>query len=182
MALSDRAAAMYKTWYPWVMDAVRATYTTGRPSYQVTDVSSAISAYSRTQTGPYASYDPIGVSGLYGAANAIGKASYALSQAADTDVITSQMVAQDLFGRSAAEQAANPIYRAVVEATYIDESGARITGTFTQFYHQRLPPTVGSLRQHVTLDVSDQLATPPPTGTPRSGTLVSVGRITLTAV
>lgn len=182
MALSDRAAAMYKAWYPFVMDAVRSTYTTGRPAYQVTDVSSAISEYSKTATGIYASFDPIGVSQLYGAANAIAKASYALSQAADTDVLTSAHVGQDLFGRSAAEQTANPIYRAVIEATYIDESGAQVTGTFTQFYHQRLPPTVGSLRQHVALDVSDQLATPPPTGTPRTGQLLSVGQITLTAV
>jgi hypothetical protein len=173
---------MYKTWYPWVMDAVRATYTTGHPSYQVSDLQSAISQY-RASLGPLApAQDTPGISSLYGAANAIAKASYALSQAADTDVLTSQMVAQDLFGRSAAEQAANPMYRAVIQATYIDESGAQVEGTFTQFYHQRLPPTVGSLRQHVTLDVQDQLATPPPTGTPRSGQLVSVGQIILTAV
>lgn len=182
MALPDRAAAMYKAWYPWVADAVRDTYTTGRPSYQVTDVSSAISAYARSGQGQYASYDPIGVSQLYGAANAIARASYNLSQAADTDVLTSAHVAQDLFGRSAAEQAALPMYRATVQATYIDESGAQVTGTFTQFYYHRLPPTVGSLRQHAQLDVTDQLATPPPTGTPRTGTLVSVDRITLTAV
>lgn len=182
MPLSDRAAAMYKDWYPWVAQAVSSTLTTGRPAYQVTDVSSAIAEEYRNNPGTYSGYDPIGVSGLYGAVNRNFRAAYNLSQAPATAPLTGNMIGDDLFGRSAQEQAVNPMWRAVITATYTDASGATVQGTFTQFYYNRLPPTVGSFQQHVALDVSDLLATPPPTGTPRTGQLVSVDQIQLTAV
>lgn len=181
MALSDRAAAMYKDWYPWVADAVRDTLTTGRPKFQVTDVSSAIAEEFRRNPGAYSGYDPIGVSGLYGAVNRNFRAAYNLAQAGESDQLTGNMIGSDLFGRSAQDQAVNPMWRATVTVTYADQFGQVQEGTFTQFYHSRLPPTVGSLRQHVALDVQDMLSTPPPTGTPRSGALLSVDLIQLTA-
>ena len=182
MPLSDRAAAMYKTWYPWVAQAVRDTLTTGRPAYQVTDVSSAASEAHRQFPGVFPEYDPIGVSGLYGAVNRNFRAAYNLGQAPDTAPLTGNMIGDDLFGRPLADQAVQPMWRATILATYVDQFGQVQQDSFTQFYHQRLPPTVGSLRQHVALDVQDMLSTPPPAGTPREGQLLSVDQIQLTAV
>lgn len=181
MALSDRAAAMYKDWYPWVAQAAHATLTTGKPQYQVTDVSSAASEAHRNFPASFPVYDPIGVSGLYGQVNRNFAAAYRLSQAPDTALLTGNLIGDDLFGRPAAEQAAAPMLRAVVTATYVDQFGQVQQDTFTQFYKGRLPPTVGSLRAHVELDVQDMLSTPPPVGTPRQGQLVSIDLIQLTA-
>lgn len=182
MALADRAVAAYKTWFPLVAQAVADTFTTGRPAFSVTDVSAAAAELSRTTPGLADTYDPIGVSQLYGAANAVGRASFNLNTAAAAAPFDSSMVANDLFQRSDAEMAALPILRAVTDVTYLDETGSQIQGKFTIFYYNRTFPTVGSLQAHVALDVQDMLASPPPTGTPRTGTLVSVDRITMTAV
>lgn len=181
MALSDRAAAMYKNWYPWVADSVRDTLTTGKAKYSVTELSEAASAENQRRGLPKGSYDPIGVSQLYKAVQANFRASYNLGQAPDTALITGNMIGNDLFGRGPADQAVNPLWRATIVATYVDQFGNTIQDTFTQFYHTRLPPTVGSLRQHVALDVQDMLSTPPPSGTPREGTLVSIDQIQLMA-
>lgn len=172
---------MYRDWYPWVLDSVRDTLTTGKAKIGLSEVQEAISAENQRRGLPKGSYDPIGVSVLYGQVNRNFRASYNLSQAPDTAQLTGNMIGDDLFGRPLAEQAVNPMWRATVVATYVDQFGNTIQDTFTQFYHTRLPPTVGSLRQHVELDVQDMLSTPPPTGTPRSGQLISINQIQLTA-
>lgn len=181
MPLSDRAAAMYKDWYPWVLDSVRDTLATGKPKFSVTELSEAASEEAQRRGLPKGAYDPIGVSGLYGQVNRNFRAAYNLSQAPEGAPLTGNMIGDDLFGRPLADQAATPMWRAVVTATYTDQFGIVQQGTFTQFYHTRLPPTVGSLRQHVELDIQDALDRPPPTGTPRSGHLESVDLIELTA-
>lgn len=181
MALSDRAAAMYKDWYPWVADAVKDTLTSGKPKYSVAELSAAASEEAQRRQLGKGGYDPIGVSGLYGAVNRNFQAAYRLSQAPDTALLTGNLIGDDLFGRPAAEQEASPMLRAVVTATYVDQFGQIQQDTFTQFYKGRLPPTVGSLRAHVELDVQDMLSTPPPVGTPRQGQLVSIDLIQLTA-
>lgn len=181
MALSDRAAAMYKNWYPWVADAVRDTLTTGKAKFSVSELSEAASAENQRRGLPKGSYDPIGVSQLYKAVQANFRASYNLGQAPESAPLTGNMIGDDLFGRSAQAQAVQPLWRAVITATYVDQFGITQQDTFTQFYYDRLPPTVGSLRQHVALDVQDMLSTPPPSGTPREGTLLSVDQIQLTA-
>lgn len=182
MAIPDRAVTAYKTWFPLVMDAIRSTYDTGSPTFGVTDVSAAAAELARTTPSLAGTYDPIGVSQLYGAANAVARASYNLNTAAASAPFDSSMVANDLFQRSDSEMAALPIMRAVADVTYLDETGSQINGRFTIFYYNRTFPTVGSLQAHVALDVQDMLATPPPTGTPRTGQLVSVDRITMTTV
>lgn len=182
MPLSDRAAAMYRNWYPWVADAVRDTLTTGKANIGLSEVQEAISTENQRRGLPKGSYDPIGVSQLYGAVRRSYLASYNLGQAPDTAPLTGNMIGDDLFGRGAADQAVNPMWRAVITATYVDQFGVTQQDTFTQFYHTRLPPTVGSLRTHVQLDVQDMLSTPPPSGTPRSGQLLSVDQIQLMAV
>ena len=181
MPLSDRAAAMYKNWYPWVADSVRDTLTTGKANIGLSEVQEAISTENQRRGLPKGSYDPIGVSQLYGQLNRNFRAAYNLGQAPDTAPLTGNLIGDDLFGRSAQEQAVNPMWRATILATYTDQFGNVIQDTFTQFYYTRLPPTVGSLRQHVELDVQDMLSTPPPTGTPRSGQLISVDQIQLMA-
>lgn len=181
MPLSDRAAAMYRNWYPWVADSVRATLTTGKAGIGLSEVQEAISTENQRRGLPKGSYDPIGVSQLYGQVNRNFRAAYNLGQAPETAPLTGNMIGNDLFGRGAAEQAVNPIWRATITATYVDQFGVTQQDTFTQFYYTRLPPTVGSLRQHVELDVQDMLSTPPPSGTPREGTLLSVDQIQLVA-
>lgn len=172
---------MYRDWYPWVADSVRDTLTTGAPKYGASVVSEAASAEAQRRQLGKGGYDPIGVSQLYGQVNRNFRASYNLGQAADTAPLTGNMIGDDLFGRPLADQAVQPMWRATIVATYEDQFGNVIQDTFTQFYHTRLPPTVGSLRQHVALDVQDMLNTPPPVGTPRNGTLLSVDQIQLMA-
>ena len=181
MPLSDRAAAMYRDWYPWVLDSVKDTLTTGKPKFSATVLSEAASTEAQRRGLPKGGYDPIGVSQLYGQVNKNFRASYNLGQAPETAPLTGNMIGNDLFGRGAAEQAVNPMWRATIVATYVDQFGVTQQDTFTQFYYTRLPPTVGSLRQHVQLDVQDMLNTPPPSGTPRQGTLLSVDQIQLVA-
>lgn len=181
MPLSDRAAAMYRDWYPWVLDSVKDTLTTGKPKFSASVLSEAASAEAQRRGLPKGSYDPIGVSQLYGQVNRNFRASYNLGQAAESAQLTGNMIGNDLFGRGPAEQAVNPVWRATIVATYVDQFGIQQQDTFTQFYYTRLPPTVGSLRQHVQLDVQDMLNTPPPSGTPRTGTLLSVDQIQLVA-
>lgn len=181
MALSDRAAAMYRDWYPWVADSVRDTLTTGKAKIGLSELQEAVSTENQRRGLPKGSYDPIGVSQLYGQVNRNFRASYNLGQAPDTAPLTGNMIGDDLFGRPLADQAVTPMWRATIVATYEDQFGNVIQDKFTQFYYTRLPPTVGSLRQHVALDVQDMLNIPPPVGTPRNGTLLSVDQIQLMA-
>lgn len=182
MDLAPAAAAMYKSWWSFVNYAASAREADGSYSFTVADTSAAASQISKDVGGNYASYNPIGVSQLFGIARRIANSSSALSQADPSSPITAAHVAQAPWARSAADQAAAPMWQARVAITYTDASGVQQDGIAVVNISQVLPSSVASLQAQIELRVADQLAAPPGTGTPREGQLDSVNSITLLAV
>lgn len=173
---------MYSQWWSTVAGwANQVNPDTGR-AYSVTDVSAAASILRQTYPQTYTSYSPPGVSALYSVALQIGRSSAAIASAAPGSAITTDMIATPPWARPDAEQAAMPVWQARAEITYTDEAGVTQTGITTITIPQVLPSSIASLQAQVELRAADQLATPPGTGTPRSGALVSVDSITLLAV
>lgn len=182
MDLPPAASAMYKSWWSFVNYAASQVDDQGRYSFGPTDVSSAASEISRTVGGPYASYNPIGVSQLFSVARTIANSSAALNAADASSPITAGMVAEAPWSRSAAEQTALPMFQVRAEVTYLDQAGVQNTGFYTIQIPQVLPSTVGSLQAQMTLRVQDMLAAPEGTGTPRTGQFVAIGPMTLLQV
>ena len=183
MELPPAAAAMYSTWWGFALQAATTIAPDGKYAYSVADASAAASAISRDVGGRYASWSPIGMSQLFSAARQIAHSQGALNSASPTDRLDPEtMAAEAPWSRSAADQDAMQVWQARTEVTYVDEAGVEQTGIFTVQIPQVLPATVGSLRAQMELRVTDMLATPPGTGTPRSGTLTAVGDITLLQV
>lgn len=182
MDLPPLADAMYRTWWSFANYAANAREPDGSYSFTVADTSSAASEISKTVGGAFASYNPIGVSQLFGIARKIGNATAALAAADPADPLTSAHVAEAPWSRSAADQAAMPQWQARVSITYTDSSGVQQQGISVVNISQVLPSTVASLHAQLELRIADQLASPPGTGTPKSGTLDSIDSITLLAV
>lgn len=182
MELPPLAAAMYKTWWSFASYTASQVDPSGRYAYSVADASAAASAVNRDVYGGQGGYNPIGLSQLYSIARRIASASRAVGAAPDSSPIDASMVAEAPWSRSPADQAALPMWQARVSITYLDESGTQATGYAVVDIPQVLPSSVGSLRAQLGLRVQDQLATPPPTGTPRTGTLLSIDAIQLLQV
>lgn len=182
MDLPPAAAAMYKTWWSFASYAATQLDPAGRYAYSPADASAAASAINRDVYGGQGGYNPIGLSQLYSVARGIANASRTLTGADDSAPITSDMVAEAPWSRSAADQAAMPMWQARVNITYTDPSGATLTGITVVDIPQVLPASVGSLRGQLAFRIQDQLSAPPPTGTPRTGQLLSVDQITLLQV
>lgn len=183
MELPPAAAAMYSTWWGFALQAATTLAPDGKYAYSVADASAAASAISRDVGGAYAQWSPIGMSQLFSAARQIGHSQAALNAASPADPLNADtMAAEAPWSRSAADQAAMPVWQARTEVTYTDEGGVEQTGIFTVQIPQVLPSTVGSLRAQLELRITDMLTSPPGTGTPRSGTLTSVGSVTLLQV
>lgn len=182
MDLPAQADAMYKTWWSFVSYAANAREADGSYSFSVTDVSSAASQISRDVGGAYSSYNPIGVSQLFSVARKIGNATTSLATAAGSAPIDLSMVAEAPWSRSAAQQAASPQWQARIGITYADPSGVVQEGITVVNISQVLPSSVASLQAQMELRVADQLGSPPGTGSPREGSLVSINSITLLAV
>lgn len=182
MDLPPAAAALYKTWWSFANYAAAQRTATGQYAFSVTDMSAAASEINRTVYGGQGGYNPIGLSQLYSIARRITNSSAALGAAPDSSPITGAMVAEAPWSRSAAEQGTLPMWQVRAEITYLDPAGGQQTGIATVTVPQVLPSSVGSLKAQLDLRIADQLASPPGTGTPRAGTLLSVGSITLLAV
>lgn len=182
MDLPAAADAMYKTWWSFANYAANAREADGTYSFTVTDTSAAASEVSKTVGGAFASYNPIGISQLFSVARKIGNATSALGRADPSAPIDPSMVAEAPWSRPAAEQAAMPQWQARVAITYTDAAGVQQQGISVVNISQVLPSSVASLQAQIELRIADQLASPPGTGTPRSGQLDSVDSITLLAV
>lgn len=179
--LPPSAQAMYSQWWTTVAGwANQVNPDTGR-AYSVTDVSAAASILRQEFPQTYTSYSPPGVSALYSVALRITNATEAIASAPPGSPITPDMIAEPPWSRPAGEQEAVQVWQARAEITYISD-GIEHTGITTITIPQVLPVTVDSLRAQVELRAADQLASPPGTGTPRSGDLVAVGGITLLQV
>lgn len=182
MDLPAAAQAMYKTWWSFASYAATAKNPDGSWAFSVTDASSAASDINRNVYGGQGGYNPIGLSQLFSRARAIGNATGNLAAAAPGDTITPGMVSEAPWSRPAAEQAALPMWQARVSMTYTDAAGVTQEGISVVNISQVLPATIASLQAQIELRVADQLLAPPGTGTPRSGSLVSVDSITLLQV
>lgn len=182
MDLAPTAAAMYKTWWSFVNYAAHAREADGSYSYTVADTSSAASDISKTVGGAYAAYNPIGVSQLFGIARRISNSTAALGNADAGSAITTAMVAEAPWSRPLADQAASPQWQARVNITFTDANGVTQDSISVVNISQVLPSSVASLQAQLELRIADQLAAPPGTGTPRSGTLDSINSITLLAI
>lgn len=173
---------MYNTWWSFANYAANAQNPDGSWAYTVADASAAAAEVSRTVGGAYASWSPIGMSQLFSVARKLGNATNSIGSADASSPISPSMVAEAPWSRSQADQAASPQWQARVSMTYTDESGVQQTGISVVNISQVLPTSVGSLTAQLNLRVQDQLASPPGTGTPRSGSLDSIDSITLLAV
>lgn len=182
MQLPPKAEAMYQTWWNFANYAANARNPDGSYAYSVTDASSAASQINRDVYGGQGGYQPIGLSQLFSIARKIGNSTDALAQADPASPITPSMVSEAPWSRSQADQAALPMWQARVSMSYTDEFGVPQTGISVVNISQVLPSSVGSLMAQLQLRVQDQLSSPPGTGTPRSGSLVSIDSVTLLAV
>lgn len=182
MDLPPLADAMYKTWWSFANYAANAREDDGSYSYTVTDASSAASQINRDIYGGQGGYNPIGLSQLFSIARKIGNSTASLAAAAPGAQIDASMVTEAPWSRPIAEQAASPEWQARMTITYTDAAGVTQEGTTVVVIPQNLPSSIASLTAQMELRVQDQLSAPPGTGTPRTGTLVSIDSITLLSV
>lgn len=180
--LPPQAQAMYSTWWQTVTAFAGITNPDTGNFYGASDFSAVASQLRQQYPGTYPAYNPIGVSQLFGIANTIARSGVALQAADPNSPIGDNMVALPPFSRSQAEMAAMPVWQIRADVTYIDPEGTEQTGTFTVLKEQVMSSSAASLQQYVDLSVQDMLASPPGTGTPRSGTLVSAVPIQILAV
>lgn len=173
---------MYKTWWAFVNNLANARDQSGDYAVTIAQAQSIAADIYPDVEGTVAKYNPIGLSQLFSTARRIGNATNSLSSAAGGAGIDQSMVAEAPWSRSAAEQAAMPMWQARVTMTYTDPSGVQQEGIAVVNITQVLPSSVASLQAQMELRVQDQLSAPPGTGTPREGTLDSVDSITLLAV
>lgn len=180
--LPPSASAIYKQWWSTVTHwAAQADQFASRFDLFAT-AQAAAAAAAREDPASYGTYNPPGLSALLSRALAQVDAQAAIAAAGPGDAITPDMIATSLYHRTDAEMAALPEWQARVAITYTDPNGDLLTGFSTVTIPQVLPSSVGSLQAQMELRVTDQLSSPPGTGTPRSGSLVSVDSITLLAV
>ena len=173
---------MYSTWWNTVMGwANQVNPDTGR-AYSVTDVSAAASQLHQEFPGNYPAYSPPGVSSLFSQALSIVNARSALGAADPSQLIDDSMVARAPWSKNAATMASFPVWQVRSEVTYITSEGVQETGIFISKLEYTLNFPVSTLQATVEYQVASMLASPPGTGTPRSGDLVSVDSITLLAV
>lgn len=182
MELPNAADAMYKTWWSLAQQAANTLNPDGSYAYGPADLSSAASQISKTVGGPYESYNPIGLSQLFGIARRMANAAKNLFSSSGSSGIDTSMIAEAPWSRSLPEQAAMPMWQARITMTYTDPEGVQQTGISVVNISQVLPSSVDSLMAQMQLRVQDQLSAPPGTGTPRSGQLDSIDSITLLAV
>ena len=176
------AQAMYSAWWNTVMAwANQVNPDTGR-AYSVTDVSAAASQLHQEFPGNYPAYSPPGVSSLFSQALSIVRARDTLTVADPSQLIDLSMVARAPWSKDAATMAAQPVWQARSEVTYITSEGVTETGIFMSKIENTLSFPVSTLQAVVEYQVASMLAAPPGSGTPRSGDLVSVYSITLLAV
>lgn len=176
---------MYSTWWSFALQAATTLAPDGRFAFSPPDFSAAASEISKTTGGPYAKFDPVGLSQLFSVARTIGSANNALNAAGPGDRLDpGSMSAEAPFSRTDAAQSALPVWYARTEVEYLDETGTPQKGTFTVAIPQVLPPTVGSLRAQLALRIQDMLDTPegPEGGTPRGGTFGSIIGVSLLQV
>ena len=180
--LPPSAQAMYSTWWKTVNAWANQTDPdTGRP-YLVTDVSAAAAQLAREFPDQFPAYSPPGVSSLFSQALQIARARDALSAADPLSAIGPGMVARPPWSKDDATMAAFPVWQVRSEVTYTTSEGITETGIFMSKLEFTLPSSKASLATIVEYQVASMLASPPGTGTPRSGDLVSVDSITLLAV
>ena len=180
--LPPSAQAMYSAWWTTVQAwANQVNPDTGR-AYSVTDVSAAASQLRQEFPRYFPSYSPPGVSSLFSQALQIVSARNALAAADPSAVIDASMVARPPWSADSATMAAAPVWQVRSEVTYTTSEGITETGIFTSKIENILPSSKAGLAAVVEYQVASMLASPPGTGTPRSGDLVSVDSITLLAV
>lgn len=173
---------MYSIWWTTVQAwANQVDPDTGR-AYGVTDVSAAASALRDEFPEKFPAYSPPGVSSLFSQALQIVSARNALAAADPSAAIDASMVARPPWSADSATMAAAPVWQVRSEVTYTTSEGTTETGVFTSKIENILPSSKANLAAVVEYQVASMLASPPGTGTPRSGDLVSVDSITLLAV
>lgn len=173
---------MYKTWWGFANYAASQRNEDGSWALSMPAVSEAAKTVADTVGGQYANWNPIGLSQLVSKALTIANATNSLGAAEGGATIADSMVAEAPWSRSPGEQANLPMWQARAEITYVDPEGVEIKGITVVNISQVLPSSVASLQAQMQLRIQDQLSSPPGTGTPRQGTLVSVDSITLLAV
>lgn len=182
MQLSDSAQSAYTRYWGLASDVALAAEMQPGEGYTSSLAVEAASQAAQLTGVPLTFQQATGVSSLYGIARNIESRATALTNAEDDDSIGPQHVSEAPWSRSMAEQNALPMWHARAQFTYLDESGLQIEGWTTVVVTQVLPPTVGRFRTQLTARIEDQLASPPGTGTPRSGQLLDIGRTYLMAV
>lgn len=149
---------MYSTWWALVADAASARAQDGSYSYGVTDLASAASDISRTVGGQYAKPSLPGLSQLFGIARTMERAADTLTAAPDTAPITSSMVAEPPWSRSADVMATTPQWQARAEVTYLTTEGVQLSTWITGVFSNVLPLTVGDMNAELLLQARRMLS------------------------
>lgn len=182
MQLSDSANAAYTRYWGLASDVALAAEMQPGEGFTSSLAVEAASQAAQLTGVPLTFQQATGVSALYGIARTIEVKASNLTNAEDDESIADHMVSEAPWSRSIAEQNTLPMWHARAQFTYLDEAGLEINGWTTVVVTQVLPPTVGRFRTQLQARIEDQLASPPGTGTPRSGQLLDIGRTYLMAV
>lgn len=181
MNLSAAAQNAYATWWPLVTSAAASRTPQGGYTYTPADLSSAASQLSKSVGGQYASFNPIGLSQLFGVARTIERSADTLTAADDADALSGAMVSEAPWSRPADVQASAPVWQVRAEVTYRAPDGSEVTTWGTGVFNNVLPTDVGSMRSELTLQLARMLSRRNEQ-TNTGGELLSVGRTYLMAV
>lgn len=181
MQLPNAASTVYKQWWSTVSGWANLVNPDTGGRYQVTDVTAAAAEIARAEGSQFGRYGIPGISQLWSLALGIEKAADTLTAAPDEAALTSSMFAEAPWSRDQFVQDAAPMWKVQAEITYTDPQGNVLTGWTTGVFHTVLPTTVGALRDELQLQIQRMLTTPAP-GTPRTGTLLDIGRTKLLQV
>lgn len=174
MDLPAAASAMYERWWSFASYVANQLVPQLGAFGALQVAQEAASDINRNVYGGAGGYNPIGLSQLFAVANRINRSGQALASADPASPITDDMIAEAPWSRSPGEQAAAPMWVARFQVDYLNPAGEAEQGIFSVQIPQVLPSSVGSLIGQGELRIADMLNAPPGTGTPRSGTLVSV--------
>lgn len=180
--VSPRAAAMGKDWWTTILGWAAQRDNQGNLTATAATVQEAASALRQESPGIYTSYDPIGIAGLFSRARQMENSAIDMRTVTGGEAIGPGQVTLAPWAAAEEARAALPAWQAWTQVEYVNEAGDTVTEHFTVGLSQQLPSTTRGLQRILEAVLEDRLTAPEGVGTPRRGSLVSIGRVQLLAV
>lgn len=158
MDLSPSAKTAYPTWWQLAAYAAAAKDQAGKYSYQVTDLSSALTEIGLLEGKTVGFTERAGAASLFGIARGMERAADVLTAAARIDELTAAMVSDVPWSRPLTVQTAAPRWQLKAEITYRAPDGTVVTTWGTGVFAGVLPTNVGALRDEAWLQFSRLLS------------------------